>query len=104
MTMAMAQPGDNCSIAINSLRGLELGLKGRWEARGHMNGLGLRFVISLVSIAAALIAFMAIGNSWAATGVIVGIFILSAIIERDRLTDAETKRRGLEDRVRNPPL
>ena len=72
-----------------------------------MNFVGLRFVISLVSIAAALIAFMAIGNPWAATGVIVGIFVLSAIIQRtiwDRFADAETKRRDLEDRVRNPPL
>jgi 4-hydroxybenzoate polyprenyltransferase len=72
-----------------------------------MNVVGLRFVISLVSIATALIAFMAIGNPWAATGVIVGIFILSAIIGRmiwERFADAETKRRDLEDRVRNPPL
>ena len=72
-----------------------------------MNVVGLRLVISLVSIAAALIAFMAIGNPWAATGVIVGIFVLSAIIGRmiwDRFADAETKRRDLEDRVRNPPL
>jgi hypothetical protein len=72
-----------------------------------MNGVGLRFAISLVSIAAALIAFMAIENSWMAAGVIVGIFVLSAIIERAvwyRFTDAETRRRDLEDRVRNPPL
>jgi hypothetical protein len=72
-----------------------------------MNGVGLRFAISLVSIAAALIAFMAIENSWMVAGVIVGIFVLSAIIERAvwyRFTDAETRRRDLEDRVRNPPL
>jgi 4-hydroxybenzoate polyprenyltransferase len=72
-----------------------------------MNVVGLRCVISLVSIAAALIAFMAIGNPWAVTGVIVGIFVLSAIIQRtiwDRFADVETKRRDLEDRVRNPPL
>jgi hypothetical protein len=72
-----------------------------------VNGIALRFAISLMSIAAALTAFMAIEDPWVATGVIVGIFILSAIIERavwHRFTDPETRRRDLEDRVRNPPL
>lgn len=72
-----------------------------------MNGTGLRFAFSLVSIAAAITAFMAIEGPWLAAGVIVGIFILSGIVERAvwyRFTDAETRRRDLEDRARNPPL
>jgi hypothetical protein len=40
-----------------------------------------RFALFLVSIAGALIAFKTIRNSWMAAGVIVGIFILSGIIE-----------------------
>jgi hypothetical protein len=59
-----------------------------------------RFAIFLVSIAAALIAYMAIRNSWMAAGVIVGIVILSAIIEP--AVEAALKRttRSIQDRVR----
>ena len=65
-----------------------------------MDGIGLRFAIPLMSIAAALAAFMAVEDPWAATGVIVGIFVLSAIIERAvwrRFTD--TKQDGATSRI-----
>jgi hypothetical protein len=85
---------------------VEIGLKARESEVEEMVN-GVRLAISLVSIGTGLIAFMAIGNLWIAASVVVGIFVLSAIIERavwNRFTDAETKRRDLEDRVRNPPL
>ena len=73
----------------------------------QMNAAGMRLIISLASLATALIAFMSIGNIWIALGVMAGIFTVSAIVERivwHRFADPETRRLDLEDRVRNPPL
>jgi hypothetical protein len=72
-----------------------------------MTGTTLRLAISLAAMVAALIAFISIANTWIGFGAIIGILILSALVERvvwDRFTDPETRRRDLEDRVRNPPL
>jgi hypothetical protein len=72
-----------------------------------MNAVGMRLIISLASLVAALIAFMSIGNIGIALGVMAGIFTVSAIVERivwHRFADPETRRLDLEDRVRNPPL
>jgi hypothetical protein len=72
-----------------------------------MNAVRLRLMISLASLAIAWIAFMSIGNTWIALGVMAGIFTVSAILERivwHRFADRETRRLDLEDRVRNPPL
>jgi hypothetical protein len=72
-----------------------------------MNAVRLRLMISLASLAIAWIAFMSIGNTWVALGVMAGIFTVSAILERivwHRFADRETRRLDLEDRVRNPPL
>ena len=72
-----------------------------------MNGINLSIAISIASMAAALIAFMVIGDPWVSAAVIAGILTLGAIIGHaayNRFTDHETRRRDLEDRVRNPPL
>jgi len=72
-----------------------------------MTGTTLRLAISLAAMVAALIAFISIANTWIGFGAIIGILILSALVERvvwDRFTDPETRRSDLEDRVRNPPL
>ena len=64
-------------------------------------------MISLASLATALVAFLSIGNTWMALTVMAGIFTVSAIVERivwHRFADRETRRLDLEDRVRNPPL
>jgi predicted signal transduction protein with EAL and GGDEF domain len=73
----------------------------------QMNAAGMRLIISLASLATALIAFMSIANIWIALGVMAGIFTVSAIVERivwHRFADPEMRRLDLEDRVRNPPL
>ena len=73
----------------------------------QMNAIAMRLMISIASLATALIAFMSIGNIWIALGVMAGIFTVSAIVERivwHRFSDRETCRLDLEDRVRNPPL
>jgi fatty acid desaturase len=66
-----------------------------------------RFVISLISMIVALIAFMGMGAGWmpvvAAMVIVISGFIISEVVFR-RLADHETYRRDLEDRVRNPPL
>jgi hypothetical protein len=70
-----------------------------------MTGIGLRFAISVASMAASLVVFMSLDDPWIAAAVIAGILILSAMTERvvwHRFTDPETKRRDLEERVRNP--
>jgi hypothetical protein len=67
----------------------------------------MRLTISLASLATASIAFISIGNTWIAMGVMAGIFTVGAIVERivwHRFADPETRRLDLEDRVRNPPL
>ena len=72
-----------------------------------MNAGAMRLVISLASLATALVAFLSIGNTWMALTVMAGIFTVSAIVERivwHRFADRETRRLDLEDRVRNPPL
>lgn len=72
-----------------------------------MNAVQLRLLITVASMAAALIAYMSIANIWIAFGVMAAIFTLSAVAERivwHRFTDHETRRRDLDDRVRNPPL
>ena len=73
----------------------------------QMNAGAMRLVISLASLATALVAFLSIGNTWMALTVMAGIFTVSAIVERivwHRFADRETRRLDLEDRVRNPPL
>jgi hypothetical protein len=50
---------------------------------------------------------MLIENPWACVAVFIAVSTLSGIIARalyQRFTDPETKRRDLEDRVRNPSL
>jgi hypothetical protein len=59
-----------------------------------------RFALFLVSIAGALIAFKTIRNSWMAAGVIVGIFILSGIIERAVEAALQRTMRSIQDRSR----
>jgi fatty acid desaturase len=66
-----------------------------------------RFVISLIAMVVALIAFMGIGWGWtsliAAGSILITGFTISEAVFR-RLADHETYRSDLEDRVRNPPL
>jgi hypothetical protein len=47
-----------------------------------MTGIGLRFAISVASMAASLVVFMSLDDPWIAAAVIAGILILSAMIER----------------------
>lgn len=65
-----------------------------------------RFVISLIAMIVALIAFMGMGAGWmpvvVAMVIVISGFIISEVVFR-RLADHETYRRDLEDRVRNPP-
>jgi hypothetical protein len=66
-----------------------------------------RFVISLIAMLIALIAFMAMDLGWLPAGLIaialISGFSLSEVVFR-RLADQETIRRDLEERVRNQHL
>jgi hypothetical protein len=69
-----------------------------------VKGALLRTLITLVSLTAALVTFMTIRNAWFAAAIIVTLFILTAILGHlvwRRFSDLETRRRDLEDRVRN---
>jgi hypothetical protein len=69
-----------------------------------VKGALLRTLITLVALTAALVTFMTIRNAWFAAAIIVTLFILTAILGHlvwRRFSDLETRRRDLEDRVRN---
>ena len=75
--------------------------------RRRMTAPMLRFAVSVASMAVALAAFMLIRNPWAMLAAVAAAMLLGAIIGQAiyrRFADAETKRRDLEDRVRNESL
>ena len=70
----------------------------------EMKGVLLSIAITFASFAVALAVFMSVKSPWVAFGLIAAIFLSSAIAGRavwNRFTDPETRRRDLEDRVRN---
>jgi hypothetical protein len=66
----------------------------------------IRFAVFLTSMVMTLIAFFSIGSPWLSIAVPLAILVTGAIVAEllhSHLVDRETKRRDLEDRVRNPP-
>jgi hypothetical protein len=53
-----------------------------------------------------LVAFLSISSPWLSVAIPLAILVTGAIVAEvlyNRLSNRETKRRDLEDRVRNPP-
>lgn len=66
----------------------------------------VRFGMTLAALILAGFAFMSMAPSWTAWVAAVAIFLIGGAMAEAafrRLASNETKRRDLEDRVRNPP-